>query len=109
MAALAGSAATADRLGADYVVVLRDDVAPNNIALLAPVLHAYTLAGGVVCNVLWCRRVDPSQGAYLEAEARLVSGKGYADLRIPHWLVLAIVGERDAPPIGFVWDDDDDR
>ena len=96
-----------DRL-ADFVVILRDDVAPNNIALLMPVMHTYTVAENVVCNALWCRRVDSSQGAYLETEARLVSGKGYADLRIPHWMVLAILGSKDAPPIGFIWDDEDD-
>jgi hypothetical protein len=88
---------------ADFMVVLRDGVDANDLALLAPITHSYNLKSGLMAHVLWCKTVDTS-GAYLSAEAKLAHKDGFAQIQIPHGMVLTIAGSMNAPPMGFVWD-----
>lgn len=93
---------------ADFMVVLRNDIEPQNIALLRPVIRSLTLADGLVANVLWCKSVDLS-GQYLSVEAKLSSGDGFAHVQIPHFLVLTIAGSKNAPPMGFLWESESNK
>lgn len=86
----------------DFMVVLRNDIAAENITLLRPVVESLKLDSGLVANVIWCKSIDPS-GPYLSAEAKLSSREGFARVQISHKLVLTIAGSKDAPPMGFVW------
>src|SRR6266511_549768 len=88
---------------ADFMVILRDDIHANNIALLSAVIRSFKLSSGLVANVLWCKSIRSSHGVYLDVEAKLTSGDGFSNIQIPHAMVLAIAGSKGSPPIGFVW------
>jgi hypothetical protein len=88
---------------ADFMVILRNDIHENNIELLGPVVHRLSLKTGLTANVLWCKSTESADGGYLSVEAKLLADTGFSTLLIPHWLILAIVGSKNFPPVGFVW------
>ena len=88
---------------ADFMVVLRSDTRAEDLELLSPVVHALTLKSGNIANVLWCKTVDSADGGYLHAEAKLTASGDFTHIKIPHWLVLTIVGAKNSPPVGFLW------
>jgi hypothetical protein len=89
---------------ADFMVVLRSDIAESDLELLGPVVHTLRLKSGQDAHVLWCKTVASADGSYLHAEAKLVAGDTFSPVRLPHSLVLIITGAKNAPPIGFVWE-----
>ena len=88
---------------ASFMVVFRGDISDKDLALLLlyPVTHSIPLEDGVIAHVLWCKSVD-SSGSYLTVEAKHRSGDVFGSLQIPHWLVLTVVGSKNAPAIGFL-------
>jgi hypothetical protein len=87
---------------ADFMVVLINGIEEGNLTLLRPVVHSFKLESGLVANVLWCKSIN-AEGPYLTTEAKLSSSDIFTHVRIPHGLVLCIVGSKNAPPMGFVW------
>ena len=88
---------------ADFMVVLRSDLNAGDLELLAPIVHELKLKSGNVARVMWCKSVEAADGGYLKVEPKLTSDGKFTHAKIPHWLVLSIVGAKDAPPVGFGW------
>lgn len=93
---------------ADYMLILRPDVTPQQIELLAPVLHQSARPSGNIAQLLWCRAVS-EWGSFLHVEAKLTDGGGFAHVRLQSWLVMVIAGEKGSPPIGFLWEEENQQ
>lgn len=87
------------------MVILIDQLSPANAENLAPVVHEYTRPSGQIARVLWCKSADSSHSPYLQVEALLLDKEKFTTIQIPHWAVLSIVGSKDSPPVGFVWEE----
>lgn len=86
-----------------YMVVFHSSVSEADLARFSHVLYRDRKSGA---NFLRCQSLDCSDFHYLKVTAAQLDRDGFIEIRIPHAMVLMIVGPTDprSNPMGFVWE-----
>lgn len=85
-----------------HIIILSDSVTDHDLEWLVYFSFEMTSQSGLVRRFLRCSEVDASHHIYIQAKTLLPNHLVYADLRIPHHLVLMIWDDPEEKQLGFL-------